>query len=77
MADYKAISMNLMHGDVRVTDGIYAPLLGSEVRERIGRLSNSSQGAPRGGPELVPNERGLSNTQLAAALRRLADKLSS
>ena len=30
MADYKAISQNLMHGDIRVTDGIYAPLLGSE-----------------------------------------------
>jgi integrase len=76
MADYKAISMNLMHGDVRVTDGIYAPLLGSEVRERIGRLSNSSQGAPRGGPELVPNEQKPSNAQLAATLRKLADELA-
>lgn len=76
MADYKAISMNLMHGDVRVTDGIYAPLLGSDVRERIGRLSNSGPGAMHIGSELVPDGHRLSNTQLAAALRKLADDLA-
>jgi len=26
MADYKAVSMNLMHADISITDGIYAPL---------------------------------------------------
>ena len=30
MADYKAVSMNLMHGDFKITDGIYAPLLGDQ-----------------------------------------------
>ena len=35
MADYKAVSMNLMHEDIRVTDGIYAPLAGNEVQQRI------------------------------------------
>lgn len=34
MADKKAVSLNLMHEDVQVTDGICAPLLGSEVCDR-------------------------------------------
>jgi integrase len=77
MADYKAISMNLMHEDVRVTDGIYAPLLGSDVRDRITRLAG--QGAaqpPSHEAELVPGQSGLSKGQLAAALRHLADELA-
>jgi len=41
MADYKAVSMNLMHEDIRVTDGIYAPLAGHEVLDRIASLTNS------------------------------------
>jgi hypothetical protein len=40
MADYKAVSMNLMHEDIRVTDGIYAPLAGDEVQRRITSLTN-------------------------------------
>ena len=43
MADYKAVSMNLMHEDIRVTDGIYAPLAGHEVQDRIARLTNSTK----------------------------------
>ena len=39
MADYKAISMNLMHADIHVTDGIYAPLTSDEVKQ----LSNSME----------------------------------
>ncbi len=31
VADYKAVSMNLMHVDIRVTDGICPPLAGHEV----------------------------------------------
>ncbi len=27
MADYKAVSMNLMHEDIKITDEIYAPIL--------------------------------------------------
>jgi len=34
MADYKAVSMNLMHDDIRVIDGIYAPLAADEVKQR-------------------------------------------
>ncbi len=39
MADYKAVSMNLMHCDIRVTDGIYAPLARDEVKNRIADLT--------------------------------------
>ena len=39
MADYKAVSMNLMHNDIRITDGIYAVLNKEDVRARIASLS--------------------------------------
>ena len=39
MADYKAVSMNLMHSDIRVTDGIYAVLGRDEVQQRIAGLT--------------------------------------
>ena len=39
MADYKAVSMNLMHSDIRVTDSIYAPLARDEVKQRIEALT--------------------------------------
>ena len=42
MADYKAVSMNLMHDDIRVTDGIYAPLTTNEVQQRITGLTGGS-----------------------------------
>ncbi len=43
MADYKAISQNLMHNDIRVTDAIYAPLLGDEIGSRIKSLTGDTQ----------------------------------
>ncbi len=39
VATYKAVSMNLMHADLSVTDGIYAVLNQEDVRERIARLT--------------------------------------
>jgi integrase len=74
MADYKAVSMNLMHSDIRITDSIYAPLLGSEVQSRIANLSNSSPGGARSeaGNELA----GLSNADKAQLLRAMADDLT-
>ena len=39
MADYKAISQHLIHSDIRVTDGIYAPLLGNVVQQRAANLA--------------------------------------
>lgn len=39
IADYKAVSMNLMHRDLSVTDGIYAVLAQQDVRQRIAGLA--------------------------------------
>lgn len=41
MADYKAVSLNLMHSDIRVTDGMYARLVDDEVKTRIAGLTGS------------------------------------
>ena len=35
LADYKAISQNLMHENIQITDGIYADLVGGEVKSRV------------------------------------------
>ena len=43
MADLKAVSQNLMHGNVGVTDGIYAILSDQDRRDRIRGLG-SEQG---------------------------------
>jgi integrase len=41
MADYKAVSMNLIHDDIKITDEIYAPILSTELKDRIGHLSSN------------------------------------
>lgn len=61
MADYKAVSMNLMHEDIRVTDGIYAPLASNEVRQRITGLT----GQPMTGAAVI-------NTDLNTLLQTLS-----
>jgi integrase len=76
MADYKAIRMNLMHDDVRVTDGIYAPLLRSEVRERVSRLAEQSTSGTVSDEKLVEYLRQLSKGQVSQALHILADQLA-
>lgn len=73
MADYKAISMNLMHEDIKITDEIYAPLISNEEQLRISRLSDSK-------PDRVENSlesmvRSLSNNDLSAVMRIIAEKL--
>ncbi len=42
MADYKAVSINLMHSDIKITDQIYAPILPEEVASRIGEINQVS-----------------------------------
>ena len=42
MADYKAVSMNLMHESIEITDSTYAPMLSSDVQERIAGLSGKA-----------------------------------
>lgn len=38
IADLKAISLNLMHSDIKVTDGVYSVLSEEEIFERVGNL---------------------------------------
>ncbi len=72
MADYKAVSMNLMHGDIRVTDGIYAPLAGDEVQQRIAGLTNSAVG-PAGAQ--VPAVDSMSQMSQSQQLQKVLDLL--
>ncbi len=46
MADYKAVSMNLMHESIEITDSTYAPMLSSDVQERIAGLSGKATSTP-------------------------------
>ena len=66
MADYKAVSMNLMHEDIRTTDGIYACLVTDEEKTRIAGLQPSENIRP--GNQLEVYFRNLSNDELALAM---------
>jgi integrase len=73
MADYKAVAMNLMHEDIKITDEIYAPIMSNEVQLRISRLADSK-------PDQVENSleslvRSLSNNDLSAVMRIVAERL--
>ena len=73
MAVYKAVSMNLMHEDIKITDEIYAPIMSNEVQLRISRLADSK-------PDQVENSleslvRNLSNNDLSAVMRIVAERL--
>ena len=72
MADYKAVSMNLMHEDIRTTDSIYARLLSDEVASRIAKLSQNRQAEPG----FSKNMQELSNEELAAMMKVASDRLS-
>jgi integrase len=76
MPDYIAVSMNLMHEDIRVTDGIYAPLAGHEVQQRIAGLTNSVVTLPTDTTDLNSLVRALSKGQLSAALIAIAQQLA-
>lgn len=75
MADYKAVSMNLMHNDIKVTDSIYSPLLSNDVRDRIQNLAN--QPGAKEDNELDAYFQDLSNEQLSRVLVILAGRLST
>ncbi len=75
MADYKAVSMNLMHEDIKITDEIYAPILSNEVQVRIGRLSKQPYDQPD--PQLADVLCRLSNADLAQLMRLAAQRLSA
>jgi hypothetical protein len=73
MADYKAVSMNLMHADISITDGIYAPLAGGEVQRRIAGLTGGCEETelktPRAGTDHT------SMMEIARQLRGIARQL--
>jgi hypothetical protein len=56
MADYKAVSMNLMHESIEITDSTYAPMLSSDVQERIAGLSGKATSTPGREAPLVGDE---------------------
>lgn len=74
MADYKAVSMNLMHDSIEITDSIYAPMLSSDVKERITNLSHEKESLP--GKELESYLNQLSRDGMKQALIYLAGQLT-
>jgi hypothetical protein len=74
MADYKTVSMNLMHADIKITDEIYAPILSNEVQIRIGRLAASEPASIDNSIESLV--RSLSNHDLSAVMRIVAERLT-
>jgi hypothetical protein len=77
MADYKAMSMNLMHNDIRVTDSIYAPLAGNEVQRRIAGLTGPgpTSDIPTADDEVAALIRSMSKEQRAKALMTIAQQM--
>jgi len=76
MADYKAVSMNLMHDDIRVTDGIYAPLVSDEVRQRVGQLTGQTTARLAANGDLAELIRGMPDIQVSQALVVIAERLA-
>jgi integrase len=74
MADYKAVSLNLMHEDIKVTDEIYAPILSEEVKERIAGMTGETTRQPD--DELLELFSQMPTPQLSRALVIIADRLS-
>lgn len=75
MADYKAVSMNLMHGNVKVTDEIYAPLLSTEVQQRIAYLASNPVDQPD--DDLRTFVSRLSNAELSKVMVAVAERLAA
>jgi integrase len=75
MADYKAVSMNLMHHDLKITDSIYAPILSEEVKERIAGLTPAQLSIPDAEFDGLLSQ--LSNADLSKVLRIVASRLSA
>jgi integrase len=76
MADYKAVSMNLMHEDIRVTDGIYAPLISDEVKQRVTQLTGQTGLRSAANGDLAELIRGMPDAQLSQALVVIAERLA-
>ena len=74
MADYKAVSMNLMHESIEITDSTYAPMLSSDVQERIAGLSGKEASTPGNELEVFLNK--LDRESQKKALMFFAGKLA-
>ena len=70
VADYKAVSMNLMHESIEITDSTYAPMLSSDFQERIAGL------AGKAGDELEVFLNKLDRESQKKALMFIAGKLA-
>lgn len=75
MAEYQAVSVNMMHGNVTITDEVYARLPGETIGDRIAGISGRQtvEGADAG--DLRAYLRRLPRRQKATALRILADEM--
>ena len=76
MADYQAVSTNLMHEDIRVTDSIYARLASDEVKQRIAGLTTSATTRAVAGNSMTDFVSVLSKEQLSEALIAIAQQLA-
>jgi len=81
MADYKAVSMNLMHDSIEITDSTYAPMLSSDVQDRIAGLSGRAMSTPDNEAPMTGNEvetylSSLGKESLGRALVFIAGKLT-
>jgi integrase len=76
MADYQAVSTNLMHEDIRVTDSIYARLASDEVKQSITGLTAAAKPTAVADNSLTTFVRTLSPEQLAEALIAIAQQLA-
>lgn len=74
MADYKALSLNLMHESLEITDGIYVHLKLEELRNRITNLAAQPVGMPDG--ELQKFLLGVSRQNIPSAIKILVDRMS-
>ncbi len=75
IADYKAVSMNLMHADIRMTDAIYAVLSNEDVRARIASLSSLGREVGNDQKDLESRVKGLSREELGKLLMVFAEQL--
>ena len=68
MAQYKAISQNLMHEDIKVTDEIYAWFNSEEIKEQIMSLSFNHIHNSSPDDELISHLKSLSKGGLQEAI---------
>ena len=73
-ADFKALSMNLMHSSTRITDETYAFLAEGDVREHILHLAANPIISPNGELEAIIRTAG--KEELSRALEVIAERIA-